>query len=166
MKSANYSNIKIYKIVFYVIFFLLFLSCIYIWFIQNTSNTPNNEQPILSVQLHYNLNYLDYSIIHLKNLKLTYYTNTIQETDETPNITASNRIVAEGYVALSRDLISKYNVKWGDLFCMQDKCFVIEDTMNLKNKKSVDIFIYTRDKKKLNRSDKVDGKLVLFRRNP
>lgn len=85
-------------------------------------------------------------IITLKNIKATYYTNTIEETDNYPDIGASGRLIYEGAIALSRDLIKKYNLKWGDIIWVEkmNKYYILEDTMNEKHHNAIDIFTFNR----------------------
>lgn len=61
----------------------------------------------------------DVEIKKLKNMKITAYTNRPQETDSTPNISASNRPVYEGSCAVSREL-------FGWLINFSDKIFIEE----------------------------------------
>ena len=59
---------------------------------------------------------------------------------------ASNRLVYEGAVAISRDLKKKYNIKYGDLVYIKvfDSFFVIEDTMNERIKNTIDVFKFDK----------------------
>lgn len=102
-------------------------------------------------------------IITLRNIKATYYTNIIEETDKYPDIGASGRLIYEGAIALSRDLIKKYNLKWGDVVWIEkmNKYYILEDTMNEKHSNSVDIFTF--NKYLLKKSFKTEITIYKFR---
>jgi len=71
------------------------------------------------------------------------YNNHPNQTDDTPNRTGSGRMVCEGIVAVSQDLLKK-DVFMGDVIYIKKykKYFVVEDTMNERYKKSFDIFLF------------------------
>ena len=73
-----------------------------------------------------------YKVIPVNGVKVTAYNNEIAQTNEQPNIGASNRKVFVGSVAVSRDILRDYKVKYGDILCLQlqKACYFIEDTMN------------------------------------
>lgn len=80
---------------------------------------------------------------------VTAYTNRIQETDSTPNITASQKKVNENYVALSRDIEKKYNLKFGDSVYIENYGWkVFEDRMHKRKKNQADIFMFSLKKAK------------------
>ena len=85
--------------------------------------------------------------IDISNITITSYNNEIQQCDDTPDIMASNRLVYEGAVAISRDLKKKYNIKYGDLVYIKvfDSFFVIEDTMNERIKNTIDVFKFDKN---------------------
>lgn len=93
-----------------------------------------------------------YKYIPVHGVKVTAYNNLPEQTNEQPNIGASNRKVFEGSVAVSRDILRDYKVKYGDILCLElrNKCYFIEDTMNKRydgeNGKRVDIFMYSKSK--------------------
>lgn len=87
--------------------------------------------------------------IHSLVAKVTYYSNRREETDDSPNITASSRFVYEGSCAISPDLKSKFGLSFGDLCYVEklDQYFVIEDVTNSRLKETVDIFSYEKQSK-------------------
>ena len=91
-------------------------------------------------------------VIELKGITITSYNNEERQTDSTPHIMASNRMVYEGAVAISRDLKEKHKLKWGDFVLLDsDRLYVIEDLMNERYKNQVDIFSFDKKwSKKIN----------------
>lgn len=95
-----------------------------------------------------------YSVTTIEGLRVTAYNNLPAQSDNTPNIGASNRKVYEGAIALSRDVLADYKVNYGDVLCLleNNSCYVVEDTMNMRydnNKKEgsgyrADIFMYSK----------------------
>lgn len=81
----------------------------------------------------------------IKNIRFTAYNNHAVQTDSTPNITGSQRMVYEGSVAVSQDLL-KGTVKYGDLAYVEslNKFFIIEDAMNKRYIKRMDIFLFDK----------------------
>lgn len=79
----------------------------------------------------------------LKDLKITAYANRVKETDSSPNITRSGRMVYEGSAAVSQDLWNK-EIFFGDILYVEklNKYFVVEDTMNIKLTRRIDVFTY------------------------
>jgi 3D (Asp-Asp-Asp) domain-containing protein len=80
----------------------------------------------------------------------TAYTSAVEECDETPHLTATNRLVRKGIVALSRDLLREFTP--GAPFSFGDHVeiagvgrFVVEDTMNPRYTGRVDIWCSTRE---------------------
>ena len=100
-----------------------------------------------SINIAYNLEGVKYEKIPLNKVVITSYNNHANQTDSTPNIMASNRLVYEGAVAISRDLKTKYNLKWGDLIYIDtlQRYFVIEDLMNERFKNRIDIFSFDKE---------------------
>lgn len=149
-----------------IIFILIITFIMFIVFSFHTPLYQSNYYPhILTVQKNYNLNYLDFDSVLIENVHCTFYTNTVKETDLTPNFTASNRIVSDGIVAISLLLKKQFNIRWGDLVCVKEfkRCFEIDDTLS-KNTKSLDIFIFTRNKKILLKSRPCTLELIRWRR--
>lgn len=79
----------------------------------------------------------------LKGVTLTAYSNRVEETDSTPNITCTGRPVRDGMLAVSRDLWKK-KIFPGDIVCVEnmDRCFVADDTMNARFVNRMDVFMY------------------------
>ena len=100
-----------------------------------------------TINVAYNLHNVNYEEINLDKITITSYNNEVKQTDNTPNIMASNRLVYEGAVAISRDLKTKYNLKWGDLIYIDtlQRYFVIEDLMNERFKNRIDIFSFDKE---------------------
>jgi len=82
-------------------------------------------------------------------LVFTAYNALVGQTDDTPNITASNKEIFPGVLALSRELITRYghggDIQYGD------KVWVVvpmqvEDTMNKRWRGRGDIFMLDYDK--------------------
>lgn len=69
----------------------------------------------------------DVKIEKLNKMKITAYTNRKQETDSTPNISASNRPVYEGSCAVSRELFG-WLINFGDRIFVEEigESFVVE----------------------------------------
>lgn len=82
----------------------------------------------------------------LKDITVTSYNNHSSQTDSTPNITATNRPTREGMVAVSPDLLKKGIAHYGDLLYIScfDKWYLIEDTMNSRFERRVDIFLFDK----------------------
>jgi len=81
---------------------------------------------------------------------VTGYSSTPWQTDETPFLTASMTHVRPGVIALSRDLIRRYNpdapFRYGDRIRVEGVGeFVVEDTMNQRYEKRADIWFETTD---------------------
>jgi len=125
---------------------------------------------VINIPVRYELSVqMGLTVDKMMDIKLTRYTNRPEETDSTPHHTASGRIVYDGSCAVSQDLygpvLKRDNKKgrgiWpGDLIYVSslNEYFVVEDTMNKRHKKHVDIFTYVKDLKKaqkfgLKRSD-------------
>ncbi|MFC1855243.1 hypothetical protein ACFL2A_01695 [Thermodesulfobacteriota bacterium] len=72
---------------------------------------------------------------------VTAYSPTKRETDSTPFTTASNKRVQEGYIAISRDL--EQYLSFGDKVFIKDiGIFEVQDRMNRRWKKRVDLFFF------------------------
>ncbi len=76
-------------------------------------------------------------------VEVTAYSPSRAQTDSDPFETASGKIVKPseldqvGIIAISRDLIEEYDIKWGDKIWI---AFTVEDTMNKRIETTVDIF--------------------------
>jgi len=83
------------------------------------------------------------------NVTVTAYSPKVNQTDFTPYITASNKRVSVGYVALSRDLEKRYCLKFGGtIFLKGLGFFEFQDRMNRRKKNWVDIFYFSTKKAK------------------
>ena len=99
----------------------------------------------LPLSINYDINLLQKAEqFTLTGITITSYNNKANQTDSTPNIMASNRVVYEGAVAISRDIKKNYKLHYGDILYIPvlDKYFVIEDLMNKKYNNRIDIFSY------------------------
>jgi len=82
-----------------------------------------------------------------RELLLTAYNSHVNQTDDTPHITASGAKTSYQTIALSRDLIRHYNnpntegFNYGDtVLVIMSKKFIIEDTMHRRHKNRGDIW--------------------------
>lgn len=82
----------------------------------------------------------------MKDITVTSYNNIENQTDDTPNVTSTSRPVREGMVAVSRDFLNKGWVRYGDLVYIDcfDKWFIVEDTMNQRFEKRMDVFLFDK----------------------
>jgi len=101
----------------------------------------------LTIPVRYKINITDV-IIMKENVLVTCYSNRSQETDNTPNITATGRLVYSGSCAVSQDLFRK-TIHPGDLIYIVklNKWFIVEDTTHVRHQKLVDVF-YFKDEPK------------------
>lgn len=77
---------------------------------------------------------------------VTAYNPVVAQTDNTPEITASNKRVRPGIVALSRDLEQEFGFRFGDTVVIEGiGCFVFEDRMNKRWTRRVDILMHSRE---------------------
>jgi len=76
-------------------------------------------------------------------VKVTGYNATVKQCDSTPNITASNKKVRLGMIAVSRDLEKKYNLKFGDFVYLEGYgLFEFQDRLHKRKTKQVDILCW------------------------
>lgn len=95
-------------------------------------------------------------------ITVTKYNPEPKQTDSTPFIMASNKRVFTGAIALSRDLEEKYNLKFGDIVCLEELgCFSFQDRMNKKWTNRADLFEWS--KKEAKRFGAVQDKLIIVR---
>jgi len=93
---------------------------------------------------------------------ITAYSPRKGETDSTPFITASNKRVREGIIAISRDLEEELQLKFGDQIHIEELgVFQFEDRMHKRKKKHVDIFMH--DTKRALKFGKQKGHLIIRR---
>ena len=100
----------------------------------------------ITISQKYDLNGTEYIKRVLNDVTITSYNNHMEQTDDSPNITSTNRLVRENMVAVSPDLISKGIIKYGDLIyidCMK-QWYVAEDTMSKRFEKRLDIFLFDK----------------------
>ena len=105
------------------------------------------ESLVVTVPQKYNLTNTEYVKRVLNNIQITSYNNHANQTDDSPNITATNRPVRENMVAASFDLLNKGMVHYGDLVyidCMK-QWYVVEDTMNRRFERRLDIFLFDKN---------------------
>jgi 3D (Asp-Asp-Asp) domain-containing protein len=86
--------------------------------------------------------YVSYKRMEIQKARITKYTASRNETDKSPAISASNRLMYEGACAISNDLVKKYNMKFGDLVYVKEKnkWFVFEDKMHPRIEQTIDLF--------------------------
>jgi 3D (Asp-Asp-Asp) domain-containing protein len=114
------------KIYYILILFLFLLSC-HIKPIESSTGT-------LYLPLHL-----------IDSVTVTHYTNSIEETDAYPDIMASCNRVYDGALAISKDLGNL--LKFGDKVYVENiGIFTVEDLMNRKWTKRVDIFTFSKKK--------------------
>jgi 3D (Asp-Asp-Asp) domain-containing protein len=101
----------------------------------------------LTIPIRYKIDITDVTITK-ENVLVTCYSNRPQETDRTPNITATGRLVYDGSCAVSQDMFRK-TVHPGDLIYIVklNKWFIVEDTTHARHQKLVDVF-YFKDEPK------------------
>lgn len=104
----------------------------------------NND--IITITSTFDISQSEYIKRVLKDITVTSYNNHENQTDNTPNITATNRPVREGMVATSRDLIKNGLIHYGDLVYIDcfEKWFIVEDTMNQRFEKRLDVFLFDK----------------------
>ena len=105
------------------------------------------ESLVITVPQKYDLTNTEYVKRVLNNIQITSYNNHANQTDDSPNITATNRPVRENMVAASFDLLNKGLVHYGDLVyidCMK-QWYVVEDTMNRRFERRLDIFLFDKN---------------------
>jgi len=114
----------------------------------------------LTIPIRYKIDITDV-IITKENVLVTCYSNRPQETDSTPNITATDRLVYSGSCAVSQDLFRK-TIYPGDLIYIVklNKWFIVEDTTNIKHQKLVDVFYFKDEPKPFNGAIRSDIYIV------
>lgn len=114
---------------------------------------------IINIPQKYNLNNAEYTKRVITDITITSYNNHANQTDDTPNITATNRPVRENMVAVSNDLLAKKLVYYGDLVYIDctKQWYIVEDTMNRRFEKRMDIFLFDKNESlKINKKCKVE----------
>lgn len=77
-----------------------------------------------------------------RTLTVTAYSARPSETDDTPTITASNKPVRQGIVAVSRDLFDSGWVFGKKVYIKGHGLFTIDDLMARDKRNQLDIFMY------------------------
>ena len=104
------------------------------------------ESLVITIPQRYNLEGTEYVKRVLNDIVITSYNNHSDQTDDSPNITATSRPVRENMVAASPDLLTKGLVHYGDLVyidCMK-QWYTVEDTMNKRFERRLDIFLFDK----------------------
>ena len=133
-------------------FILGFVAAIYVWshWLDTEPKQVMVEVPqslVIEIPQKYNLTGTEYTKRVLNDITITSYNNHTNQTDNSPNITATNRPVRENMVAASPDLLTKGIIRYGDLVyidCMK-QWYVVEDTMNKRFERRLDIFLFSKD---------------------
>ena len=99
-------------------------------------------------------------------VEATAYSPSKAQTDSNPWETASQRIIKPseldeiGIIAVSRDLIEEYDLKWGDTIWLG---FTVEDTMNKRIENTIDLSLRNQElAKKFGRQSRT---IIIERRN-
>jgi 3D (Asp-Asp-Asp) domain-containing protein len=100
-------------------------------------------------------------VVIREHVIITAYTPSVWETDSTPFITASGKRISKDYVAVSRDLFSKFPYGTKVKIFIPDKNLPgcgkevigenllvrqVEDTMNIRHTKAIDLVFFSREK--------------------
>lgn len=114
--------------------------------IKITENIKQDEN-IIIIDNKFDLSKAEYTERIFKDVDITSYNNNSAQTDDSPNVTATNRGVREGIVAVSYDFINKGQIHYGDLLYIDcfSKWYLVEDTMNKRFSKRVDIFLFDKE---------------------
>jgi len=82
---------------------------------------------------------------YVMTVTVTAYSPSVDETDSTPYITASNRRVRDGICAISRDIEKELDLKWGDMIYLEGigTC-EFQDRMHRRKRKQVDLFMWNK----------------------
>ena len=76
-------------------------------------------------------------------VKVTAYNPARSQTDSSPFITASNKLVRNGMIALSRDLEREFGFRFGDTVYLHGLGrFIFEDRMHRRKRRHVDILMF------------------------
>jgi 3D (Asp-Asp-Asp) domain-containing protein len=150
-----------------IISFIILLITSLTFFVYNknkNSVVKDLEQKLKPVELvipvRYKIDITDI-IIMKENVLVTCYSNRPQETDHTPNITATGRLVYAGSCAVSQDLFRK-TIYPGDLIYIVklNKWFIVEDTTNARHQKLIDIFYFRDEQKPFNGAIRSDVYII------
>ncbi len=80
---------------------------------------------------------------YVMTVTVTAYSPSVDETDSTPYITASNTRVRDGICALSRDIEKELDLRFGDMIYLEGigTC-EFQDRMHKRMRRTVDLFIW------------------------
>lgn len=132
-------------------FILGFIASLYIWshvFYEEPKEIKVEvpESLVITIPQKYDLTGTEYTKKVLKDITITSYNNHADQTDDSPNITSTNRPVRENMVAVSPDFLNKGILKYGDLVyidCME-QWYTVEDVMNNRFERRMDIFLFDK----------------------
>jgi 3D (Asp-Asp-Asp) domain-containing protein len=112
---------------------------------QTTNNNVIEETKPVIINIAFNDKNLK---IIKKNIDISAYSPRVCETDSTPNITANNKNVREGIIAVSRDIFNLCGGEFGGVVVIPslDLVLVIDDLMNERWKWRGDIFFFSTEK--------------------
>jgi 3D (Asp-Asp-Asp) domain-containing protein len=78
-------------------------------------------------------------------ITLTAYTSTVEECDDTPYFTASDKPVRPGIISVSADLVREMGLKFGQRVLIPGHgIFEVQDRMNPRLRRTVDIWMADR----------------------
>lgn len=152
-KISKYKLVENGILYFFIFSYLLTVIIIFSLLLNLSKKIENSQQVKINKGKSSLVNVTESEVIK-QYVEVTAYNAEVGQTDSTPTITASGKTVKIGYVALSRDLEKKYNLKFGDIIYIPilnryknyPVFYEFQDRMNKRIKNSVDIFLW--DKKK------------------
>ncbi len=82
---------------------------------------------------------------YVMTVTVTAYSPSVDETDSTPYITASNKRVRDGICAISRDIEKELDLQFGDTIYLEGigTC-EFQDRMHRRKRKQVDLFMWNK----------------------
>lgn len=129
----------------------LFICVLFGYYVGLVHNKQENKQEvkpnnIITITSTFDLSQPEYTKRVLKDVTVTSYNNHEDQTDATPNVTATNRPIREGVIAASRDLLKNGIIHYGDLVYIDcfDKWYIVEDTMNQRFERRLDVFLFDK----------------------
>jgi len=149
-----------------IVFFLIHFSLLSLYPVSSSDKSENifwNNKDLTSVVAKVKQENLKEEKLPSKkeHVIITAYTPSVWETDSTPFITASGKRISENYVAVSRDLLSKFPFGTKVKILIPDtnlpscgkevigKTLIVryvEDTMNKRHYKKIDLVFFSREK--------------------
>lgn len=110
------------------------------------------------------MNALILAVVLIGNYTVTSYRSVPEQTDDSPWITSTGERVNEHGVAVSQDLLESGMFKYGDLIYVEDIGFkVVNDTMNIRIKNHIDVWVQTYDQEKKFDKQFANRKLQVWR---